>query len=71
MKHSRLNIQWFDGDAAPKIVDVVRQCEGTLLKIWKVPKKIATRFYPILLASDMHKRVILLKQRFSKLAILS
>ena len=27
------NIQWFDGDAAQKIVDVVHQCESTLFKI--------------------------------------
>ena len=33
MKDGRYKIQWFDGDAAPKIVDVVHQCEGILFEI--------------------------------------
>ena len=33
MKNGHYNIQWLDGDAALKIVDVVHQCEGALLEI--------------------------------------
>ena len=33
MKDGYYDIQWFDGDAAPKIVDVVHQCEGRIFKI--------------------------------------
>ena len=33
MKDGHHNIQWFDGDAAPKIVDVVHQCESNLFEI--------------------------------------
>ena len=33
MKGGHYNIQWFDGDAEPKIVDVVHQCGCILFKI--------------------------------------
>lgn len=58
------NIQCFDGDAAPKIVDVDRQCEGTQLKSNLKDSK-------NLLAFNALKRVILLKKSFSKLTILN
>ena len=43
MEDGHYNIQWFDGDAAPKIVDVVRQFEGTLFKILKIPNELITK----------------------------
>ena len=33
IKGGYYDIQWFDNDAAPKIVDVVHQCEGRIFKI--------------------------------------
>ena len=58
------NIQCFDGDAAPKIADVDRQCEGTQLKSNLKDSK-------NLLAFNALKRVILLQKSFSKLTILN
>ena len=46
MKDGHYNIQWFDGDAAPKIVDVVHQWEGRLFKISIILKN-CCQFYPI------------------------
>ena len=37
MKDGHYYIQWFDGYAAPKIVDLVRQSEGKLPTIRKIP----------------------------------
>ena len=33
MEDGHCNMQWFDSDAVPKIVNVVHQCEGTLFQI--------------------------------------
>ena len=46
MKDGYYDIQWFDGDAAPKIVDVVHQCEGRIFKIWIILRN-CYQFYPI------------------------
>ena len=58
------NIQWFDGDAAQKIVDVVHQCESTLFKIWIIFKN-CYQFYPIF------QFLTCAKANFSKLTILN
>ena len=44
MKDGHCNIWWFDGDAVPKIADVVPQCKSKLIKISKILKQIATNF---------------------------
>ena len=44
MKDGHCNIRWFDGDAVPKIADVVPQCKSKLIKISKILKQIATNF---------------------------
>ena len=38
MKDGHFNMQWLDGDAALKVVDVVHQCECALLEIWIISK---------------------------------
>ena len=58
------NIQWFDGDAEPKLVDVVHQWECTLFKIWIVLKNC---YQFILFFSFRFAQ----KQGFSKLIVLN
>ena len=47
MKDEHYDIQWVDSDAAPKDLDVWHKCEGTLIKISKIPKKTCCHFNPI------------------------
>ena len=63
MRHGHYNINWFNGDVAPNFLDVVRQSEGTLVKIWNIQTKFA-RMLSFFSAFGVHKKVILLKAKF-------
>ena len=46
MKDDYYNMQWFDDDAAPKLVDFVHQCESRIFKILIILRN-CYQFYPI------------------------